>query len=82
MATNGSGEFEEALKRLDEIVQRLERENVGLDESVLLFKEGKTLAAKCEKLLKDAQASIESTARGDDATPFDASGAGNAGPVR
>jgi len=67
MATNVSGEFELALKRLDEIVQRLEGENVPLDESVALFKEGKTLAAKCEKLLKDAQASIEATAAGDGA---------------
>lgn len=68
MATNTSGEFETALKRLEEIVAKLERESVGLDESVLLFKEGKSLARRCETLLKDAQSSIESTARGE-ATP-------------
>jgi exodeoxyribonuclease VII small subunit len=67
MATSASGEFELALKRLDEIVQRLEGENVALDESVALFKEGKTLAAKCEKLLKDAQTSIEAIAAGNGA---------------
>ncbi|MBD5655275.1 MAG: exodeoxyribonuclease VII small subunit [Candidatus Eremiobacteraeota bacterium] len=65
MATNASGEFEEALKRLEEIVQKLEKENVALDESVALFKEGKGLATKCERLLKDAQTSIDVAARGD-----------------
>ncbi|GAC1299531.1 MAG: hypothetical protein NVSMB19_03970 [Vulcanimicrobiaceae bacterium] len=69
MATSVSGEFEVALKRLEEIVARLERESVGLDESVALFKEGKTLALRCEQLLKDAQAAIETTARGEVAPP-------------
>ncbi len=62
--TNTSGEFEAALRRLEEIVAKLERESVGLDESVALFREGKTLAQRCETLLKDAQSSIETTARG------------------
>jgi exodeoxyribonuclease VII small subunit len=68
MATSASGEFEVALKRLEEIVQKLEGD-VSLDESVALFKEGKTLAGKCERLLTDAQASIEAAARGDAAPP-------------
>ena len=50
--TNPSGEFEKALGRLEEIVTKLERETVGLDESVALFNEGKQLARKCEMLLK------------------------------
>jgi len=65
MATNVSGEFEAALKRLEEIVGKLERESVGLDESVALFKEGKGLALKCESLLKNAQISIEAASRGE-----------------
>jgi exodeoxyribonuclease VII small subunit len=69
MATNVSGEFETALARLEEIVAKLDGENVGLDQSVALFKEGKVLAQKCERLLKEAQSSIEAAARGDDAAP-------------
>ena len=65
MATSTAGEFEDALKRLEEIVAMLERENVSLDESVALFREGKGLAQKCESLLKGAQSSIEAAARGD-----------------
>jgi len=69
MATNEAGEFEGALKRLDEIVQRLERDaTVGLEESVKLFREGKTLAERCETLLRDAQRAIESGAASE-ATP-------------
>jgi exodeoxyribonuclease VII small subunit len=65
MATSTAGEFEDGLKRLEEIVAKLERENVSLDESVALFREGKALAQKCELLLKSAQSSIEAAARGD-----------------
>ena len=65
MATSVSGDFEAALGRLEEIVQKLERENVGLDESVTLFREGKGLAQKCERLLKEAQASVDAATRGD-----------------
>lgn len=64
MATEEAGEFERALKRLEEINAKLEQENVGLDESVALFREGKELQRKCEALLKAAQTSIETAAAG------------------
>ncbi len=71
MATSVSGDFEASLGRLEEIVQKLERENVGLDESVTLFREGKGLAQKCERLLTEAQASIDAASRGEsDAAPL------------
>ena len=59
MATNESGEFETSLKRLEEIVAKLEKDNPSLDDSVALFREGRVLAKKCETLLKAAQTSIE-----------------------
>ena len=65
MATNAAGEFEKSLERLEQIVAKLEKENPSLDESVALFREGRELATKCEKLLKGAQASIEAAAGGD-----------------
>ncbi len=65
MATNASSEFEDALKRLEEIVTKLERESVGLDESVELFKEGKGLEQRLAQLLERAKASIEAAARGE-----------------
>ena len=68
MATNASGEFEKSLERLDQIVTKLEKDNPSLDESVALFREGRELAAKCEKLLKAAQASIEAATAGEPAS--------------
>lgn len=58
MATIEAGEFERSLKRLEEIVGQLEKQDVTLDESVKLFEEGKLLAARCETLLAQAQAKI------------------------
>lgn len=51
--------FEDALKRLETIVQRLESGEATLDESITLYSEGDRLRAQCEARLKDAQARIE-----------------------
>ena len=59
-----SGEFETALARLEAIVKQLEAEDVSLDVSIELFKEGKELARKCETLLKTAQDAIEAANNG------------------
>ena len=69
--------FEDALKRLETIVQRLESGDETLDCSIKLYAEGDALRAQCEKRLKDAQARIEKISLGADgrpqgAQPFDA----------
>ena len=69
--------FEDALKRLETIVQRLESGDETLDSSIKLYAEGDALRAQCEKRLKDAQARIEKISLGADgrpqgAQPFDA----------
>ena len=51
--------FEDALKRLETIVSRLESGEASLDESITLYAEGDRLRAQCEKRLADAQARIE-----------------------
>jgi exodeoxyribonuclease VII small subunit len=51
--------FEEALKRLETIVQQLERGDVPLDESIALYAEGDRLRAQCQKRLESARARIE-----------------------
>jgi exodeoxyribonuclease VII small subunit len=50
--------FEEKLERIDAIVRELEG-NVKLDRAIELFKEGKTLVAQCEALLKSSQEQID-----------------------
>ncbi len=45
--------FEESLKRLEEIVNILEQGNIPLEESITLFEEGLKLSKKCsEKITK------------------------------
>lgn len=62
-AAGTSGEppvtFEEALRRLDEVVARLESGEVGLEEAVALFEQGQGLLAACRERLATAQRRIE-----------------------
>ncbi len=69
--------FEDALKRLEEIVRVLEKGEAPLDQSIELYQEGDRLRKHCEARLKAAQARIEQIAFGADGkpagvTPFDA----------
>jgi len=50
--------FEDALKRLEEIVRTLEKGEAPLDQSIELYQEGDRLRRHCEARLKDAQARI------------------------
>ncbi len=59
MADKKTGEFERAIERLEQIVKQLETGDVGLDESVKLFREGRDLARACDQLLRAAQAEVE-----------------------
>jgi exodeoxyribonuclease VII small subunit len=64
MAENKAATFEASLARLEAIVHKLESDQVALEDSVELFKEGRKLAAACEAMLKTAQAAIETVAAG------------------
>ena len=61
--------FEDALKRLEAIVSRLESGDASLDESISLYAEGDKLRAQCEGRLADAQARIEKITLGQDGRP-------------
>jgi exodeoxyribonuclease VII small subunit len=61
--------FEDALKRLEEIVRTLEKGDAPLDQSIELYQEGDRLRRHCEARLKDAQARIEQIACGADGKP-------------
>jgi exodeoxyribonuclease VII small subunit len=62
--------FEDALKRLEEIVRTLEKGDAPLDQSIELYQEGDRLRRHCEARLKDAQARIEQIAFGADGKPI------------
>jgi exodeoxyribonuclease VII small subunit len=61
--------FEAALKRLEEIVRRLESGEASLDESIQLYGEGDRLKQQCEARLQAAQAKIEKIQFGRDGEP-------------
>ena len=61
--------FEDALRRLEEIVRTLEKGEAPLDQSIELYQEGDRLRRHCEARLKDAQARIEQIALGSDGKP-------------
>ena len=52
-------EFEKSLKRLEEIVTKVEGETLPLEESLKLYEEGKKLIASLEKTLKEAERKVE-----------------------
>lgn len=51
--------FEEALKRLEEIVGKMERGDLPLDDALLAFEEGIGLAKFCESKLAEAEGKVE-----------------------
>ena len=52
-------EFEKSLKRLEEIVAKVEGETLPLEESLKLYEEGKKLIASLEKTLKEAERKVD-----------------------
>jgi exodeoxyribonuclease VII small subunit len=55
----GELDFETAMKELEEIVATLEAGKVDLNASISAYERGEALKARCEQLLRDAEARIE-----------------------
>ena len=55
--------FEQAQAELEQIVERLERGDVGLEELTKLWERGEELYRRCAAQLADAQGKIEELAR-------------------
>jgi exodeoxyribonuclease VII small subunit len=51
--------FEEHLTKLEAVVERLERGDLTLDESVRLFEEGMKLSRSCKEELEQAEGRIQ-----------------------
>lgn len=50
--------FEESLNALEEIVQRLERGDVPLEEALVAFQEGMALSKQCQDTLEKAEKTL------------------------
>ena len=64
-----SRSFEQSLTRLDEIVRRMEKGDVPLEEALTLFEEGTGLVSSCNKLLDDAEMKVVQLTKGPDGNP-------------
>ncbi|MBI0169554.1 MULTISPECIES: exodeoxyribonuclease VII small subunit [Bartonella] len=51
--------FEKALGALEEIVEKLERGDVALDETIRIYERGEALKKHCDKLLKEAENKVD-----------------------
>lgn len=50
--------FEEAMKKLEEIASELEKNDLDLDTSVTKFEEGMKLSKQCSQMLEEAEKKI------------------------
>jgi len=58
MSKKKENSFEESLNRLQEISDSLESGEVGLDQSIMLYEEGISLAKICYTTLKEAELKV------------------------
>ena len=66
MATAAKDSFEDCVKKLEEIVEKLEEPEIPLEQSLKLFEEGITIARFCEKKLTEAEGKVEALMKSDD----------------
>lgn len=52
-------DFEKKLNRLEEIVQKMEKGELSLDDSMKLFEEGVKLTRECQTQLTKAEAQVK-----------------------
>lgn len=51
--------FEEALKRLEQIVDSIEQGKIGLEDSIKSYEEGMSLVRRCRAVLQEAEQKIQ-----------------------
>ncbi|MBM3544065.1 MAG: exodeoxyribonuclease VII small subunit [Alphaproteobacteria bacterium] len=61
--------FEQALKELESIVDRLEKGDVELEASILIYERGEALKVHCDGLLRRAEARVEKISLNQDGKP-------------
>ena len=53
------GQYENAMKELEDIVARMERGELKLEESLQLFERGMALTETCRKMLESAELKVK-----------------------
>ena len=55
----GEFDFEKALKELESLVEKMEKGDLGLEESLKHFERGIALTRACQKALSDAEQKVQ-----------------------
>jgi exodeoxyribonuclease VII small subunit len=63
--------FEDKLAELETIVEKLEKGQLSLDESLELFEHGIILSRECNAMLKSARQKVEKLIEEDNGTKFE-----------
>ncbi|MBO1004302.1 exodeoxyribonuclease VII small subunit [Pseudogracilibacillus auburnensis] len=71
---NKSMSFEEALTKLEEIVLKLEEEDVPLEKAIDYYQEGMKLSKLCDDILKNAQEKMTQILQEEKMEPFELQG--------
>jgi exodeoxyribonuclease VII small subunit len=66
--------FEDLRRELEEVVGKLERGDVAVDEAIELWQRGETLHRRCAAMLEAAEGKIEELAAAQEADDTDAPG--------
>jgi len=64
MSETKAVKFEDALQKMEDIVEKLEGGDLSLDESLKLYEEGVQISQSCSRRLEEAQKRIEILTRG------------------
>ena len=70
--SNSKNTFQESLKKLEKIVEKLEDGNVNLDDSIKSFEEGVALVKECQKQLSEAEIKIQTLLEDGNVEPTEA----------
>jgi exodeoxyribonuclease VII small subunit len=65
----GAMSYEQAIKELEQIVEKLEKGTVELEESIAIYARGEALKTRCNELLRNAEQRIEKITLGADGRP-------------
>ncbi len=63
--------FEQSMKRLEEIVKKMEQGSASLEETLKLFEEGTALASSCNQQLNEAELKVVRLMKGPDGNPVE-----------
>ncbi len=61
--------FEESMKRLEDIVNHLEKGDIPLQESIQFFEEGTRLLTECSRMLDEAEQKVVQLKKGSGGEP-------------